>query len=116
MGLGCTAAADSRRRHVGGPPAEVAVGCQSQWLLLRVGPDRREAAAREAFRSEAELGARDWTGWPSGAESGTALVRAGDEDLSVTHWRRELVVRGVRSGDRVLLCSGARKLRHLHAE
>ena len=75
VGLGCAAAAGARRRDLGRPAAAAPAARQPQRLLLRARSHERRAAAGEAVRQEAHLGARDWRGRTAGAQSQSGSPR-----------------------------------------
>ena len=100
---------------VGGPAAQAAAAGQSQRLLLRLRPDRRQAAAGQAVRPQPDLGQRHRRGRPSRQDCrirspAPRAPRVCPSQDGATNWFSP----SYNPGDRTVLRADLRKVQRLH--
>ena len=104
------AAARARGRRLAGQAAQAPAARQPQRLLLRARPHERRAAPGEAVRQEADLGAGDRSGRPSGPQSRPGADSRRHEGLPGRGRRHQLVLHVLQSDHGPLLRADAREV------
>src|SRR5207249_6999445 len=89
---------------------------ESQRVLLRLRSARRHAAARETLRHASDVGERNRIRRPADQAAKSGPDGGGNESLSVSGWRDQLVLAVIQPRDRSLLRADVRKMQRLHEE